>query len=525
MSFIDRAKNLLFAKPNVAGVVTDGTINNNPVSLFNEQAIDNIVAIGSRMPDVDAVLRKAGLTRRHLDVLMYDDEIYQAIETRRDALLSTPLRIEAGDDPNSKIVEEEIRAIKQPAIFGAFGARLYGHSIVEAVYKKRIDGKIGYSFLGEKPFEWFEPKSDSKLIMFPQTGALLNTNALGIEVDQRYKFFLTRNNPTYKNPYGDALLSRLYWIWFMRFNGWNFWAKALERFGTPLLVGKSANPKIMVEALLQAHNNAVIGIDKEDDVAAVGVSGSTMGVAFESFDNALVRRTQKIVLGQTLTSGTDGSTGSRALGQVHDAVRMDKRNSDIKLITPTLQRMVDALCELNGFKPMQVVFGDEQGLEKDRATRDKDLYAVGVRFDKGYFKDNYDLRDEDFQLTSEATGVGVSPNAQGQGDAQTLPKGGAGAKASKLASSLFAKPAAIFTPAQQIIENLADGGLNNAGGPIDSDKLRSAILLATDPDDLATRLFALLGQDVSEKQFQKMLEQSLYAADVIGYVNADKGEQ
>jgi phage gp29-like protein len=524
MSFIERAKNL-FAKPSATGVVSDGTVSNSPVSLFNEQAIDNIISVSSRMPDVDKVLQKAGLNRRHLETLMYDDEIYQAIETRRDALLSTPLRIEAGDDPNGLIIEEEIRNVKQPAIFGAFGARLYGHSIIESVYKKRDDGKIGYSFLGEKPFEWFEPKSDGRLIMFPQSGSYLNNSASGVEVDQRYKFFLTRNNPTYKNPYGDALLSRLYWIWFMRFNGWNFWAKALERFGTPLLVGKSADPKLMVEALLQAHNNAVIGIDTDDEVAAVGVSGSTMGSAFESFDNALVRRTQKIVLGQTLTSGTDGGSGNRALGQVHDAVRMDKRNSDIKLITPTLQRMVDALCELNGFKPMQVVFGDEQGLEKDRAVRDKDLYAVGVRFDKGYFKDNYDLRDEDFQLTSEALGVGNSPTAPARGDAQTSPTGSASAKASKITSSLFAKPDAKFTPAQQIIENLADGGLNDAGGPISPDKLRSAILLAIDPDDLANRLFALLGQDVSEKQFQKMLEQSLYAADVIGYVSADKGEQ
>jgi phage gp29-like protein len=38
--------------------------------------------------------------------------------------------------------------------------------------------------------------------------------------------------------------------------------------------------------------------------------------AFEAFDNVLTRRIQKVVLGQTLTSGTDG-VGSRALGEVH----------------------------------------------------------------------------------------------------------------------------------------------------------------------------------------------------------------
>ena len=84
-----------------------------------------------------------------------------------------------------------------------------------------------------------------------------------------------------------------------------------------------------------------------------------------SAETASIRRIQKVILGQTLTSGTDGGSGNRALGGVHNDVRIDKRNSDIQLVTPTVQAMVDALLVWNGYAPGDVVFSmsDGKGLE------------------------------------------------------------------------------------------------------------------------------------------------------------------
>jgi phage gp29-like protein len=91
-------------------------------------------------------------------------------------------------------------------------------------------------------------------------------------------------------------------------------------------------------------------------VETIGGSSSNGGsTAFEAFDNVLTRRIQKVVLGQTLTSGTDG-VGSRALGEVHNDVRLDKRNSDLRMITPTIQELIDALCLLNNFEKHTIVW-------------------------------------------------------------------------------------------------------------------------------------------------------------------------
>lgn len=516
-----------FKKTPVSGVVSDGTVAGAQVGLYDEQATSQLIYMLTKMPDFDEVLKQAGIRRDKLRTLLYDDEIAQSCETRLDALLATPIRFEPSEGADTDLITEIIEPFKRELIAGAFNARLFGYSVSEAVYLQREDGKIGLAYLGEKPFEWFEPKADGRLMYYPDNGS---GGTLGIEVDQRYKFFLTRCRPTYRQPYGEALLSRLYWPWYFRQNGWKFWAKFLERFGSPLLVGKTTDPKEMVKALLLAHSQAVIGIDRDDDVQAVGPASGAKGEAFDGFEAALVRRIQKVVLGQTLTSGTDNGSGNRALGQVHDTVRMDKRNSDIQMVLPTLQRVVNALCDLNGLQRLEVVFGDEQGLEKDRAARDKDLYAVGIRFEKGYFQDNYDLREEDFSLSSEASGApasqapvdgGTNNPAQGS-DEKPVSNPSKGAKASQTLPHLFSHDAGTkFTAQQEVIEQQADSALQASTAPIARDKLRSAVLGAHDADDLAQRLFAVLGNTVSDDEFRKVLEQAIFAADVLGYVHAD----
>jgi phage gp29-like protein len=502
----------------------------NPVraALFEEEATNQLVRMLTRMPDFDEVLKQAGIKRDKLRVLIYDDEIAQAVETRLDALLATPMRLEPGEGNEAELITEILEPVIRDAVTGAFQARLFGYSVLEAVYMYREDGKIGLRFAGEKPFEWFEPKSDGALMYFPDNGAGGTT---GIACDQRFKFFLTRSRPTYRQPYGEALLSRLYWPWFFRTNGWKFWAKFLERFGAPLLVGKSTDTRAMVSALLLAHSQAVIGVDREDSVEAIGASSNT-GQAFDSFEAAAIRRIQKVVLGQTLTSGTDNGSGNRALGNVHNTVRMDKRDSDIQLVQPTIQRLVNAICELNGFGKHEVVFADDTGLEETRAARDKDLFAIGVRFTSEYVQDNYDLREGDFTLSSEASGAGTTPppptdggaaNPSKPGDAQ--PASSTGSSSTKAAQSppslfTFASSGKKFTAQQEVVEGVADKSQLQAGGPL-GNAVRSAVLAASTSEDLEDRLFALIGDQVSREDFRLVVERAMYAADVLGYVHGE----
>ncbi len=478
--------------------------------LYEETAVAQMVKHLTRLPDMDAVLKQAGIKRHNLRTLLFDDEIAQACETRLDALLAVPMRIEPSEGAPADLLRDILKPVIRDAISGAFSARLYGYSVMEAVYMPRADGKIGLKFLGEKPMQWFEPKPDGQLIYFPDDGS---GGGEGIPIDQEFKFFLTRSRPSYANPFGEALISRLYWPWFFRQNGWKFWAKFLERFGSPLLVGKSSKPQEMVNALLMAHSQAVIGIGPTDTVEAVGAAAGNNGAAFESFEAAILRRIQKVVLGQTLTSGTDNGSGNRALGQVHDAVRMDKRTSDIDLIQGTVQRVIDALCALNKLPAHTVIFADGTGLEADRAVRDKDLFAVGVRFNRGYFEDAYDLNSADFELSSD-----ISPSAPNQ-RSSIKPT----TKAARFSLDGKANQAAtVFTAEQQTLELHADSMLEQAPQPIDTATLRGIILAATSPEDLESRLIQAAADTLPHSQLAAIIEQAIFAADVVGYTEASK---
>lgn len=388
---------------------------------YNDRAFDQMVELLTRIPENDEILNNAGITRCSLKKLKTDDEIYQALRTRKDAVLATNWRMEPGNGNVTEFIMEELTPIIEDVVGGAWEAIPFGYSVLEVIYKRRADGRVGIDRVVQKPMEWFDPRPDGTLRYFAPNGG-----DAGIEVDQTFKFLLTRNEPSYQNPKGEALLSRLYWPWFFRFNGWRFWGQFLERFGTPILVGKSTSPAKMAQALLNAHQDAVIAHGTDDDVKALAPGGD--GATFAAMEQAVVRRIQKLLLGQTLTSdgGGKGSGGSYALGVVHNSVRDDLRRSDLRLVRKTVQKIVDALCAINF--PTRVIpkfkFSDERGLEVERAQRDKILSETGVIFMKQYFIDRYDLLEGDFEVNEDGGNHNdLKPsNSNGNGSALRDPR-------------------------------------------------------------------------------------------------------
>ena len=136
-------------------------------NLYTQEAVTQFLTNFGKQPDIDEVLRKAGIARHKLRVLLDDDEIAQAVETRVDALLATPLRIEPSDTAEA----ENLNAILKEWFFeiatGAMNGLFFGYSVQEAVYELKPEGYIGLQWIGEKPMEWFEPKNDGRLIYRP----------------------------------------------------------------------------------------------------------------------------------------------------------------------------------------------------------------------------------------------------------------------------------------------------------------------------------------------------------------------
>ncbi|MDH0031349.1 MULTISPECIES: DUF935 family protein [unclassified Acinetobacter] len=468
-------------------------------NLYSQEAVTQFLINFGRQPDTDEVLRKAGIARHKLKVLLDDDEIAQAVETRIDALLATPFRLEPSDTNEAELLNIELKEWFFEIASGSLNALLFGYSVQEAVYEFKPDGYVGLQWIGEKPMQWFEPKNDGRLI-YRQDGTGREQ-----EVDQKLKFFLTRRKASYEQPYGKALLATLYWLFFFKQNGFKFWAKFLERFGTPILLGKvdTTDTGDMAEALLNAHAQSVLAIDKDDDVQVLTAgSNGTAGSSFDMFHTVLIRQIQKVVLGQTLTSGTDG-TGSRALGEVHENVRQDKLKSDMRLIVPTLQAVVDALCLLNGWQEHKIILGEKpKTLNKDQADRDAVLSSMGVQFSKNYLVNAYGFEEGDIEATSKET---VIPQFT------ALPQ----------RAFSFAANVKNLSPAQQEVEELTDD--QGSIELLSQRQVNELLQQSETPEALAFNLMQLM-PGVSRSSFTANLERALYAGDVLGYVTASGGK-
>lgn len=465
--------------------------------LFSEQAVDPLLKFMTTVADPDEALRKAGVTRTSLRVCLSDADVTAAFDTRKEALLGMPWRLEG---PQSKALDwvwMELEAKIEPMLRCSFNALPFGYSVGELVFEVKAGG-VGIKSFAEKPFEWFAPQQDGSLLYKPFD------NPSGIPTEPQ-KYLLTVRESSYRNPYGEALLSRLYWPWFFRAQGWRFWAKWLERFGTPLLIGKtSGDAQVMAEALSRAVQDAAVAVGADDNVDLAEQRGGAGH--FEGFDKAIVSLYNRLILGQTLTSdvGQNGA-GSRALGQVHNEVRLDRRNADIRLATRGIQGVVNTLWTLNGFAglPPEFCLQDDTGLEAERAERDAKLVEAGiVELSEDYILRVYDYEKGDIKVP-EKKAAGTPP-AAGAAPEPPPTKAAAGPR---------------FTPEQQVVEDEVSHVLRNAASPIDPEAIRAAIREAATPEDLAMRLAVLWG-DADTSGFQMLLARAMFAADVTGYVHA-----
>ncbi|MDQ6988465.1 MAG: DUF935 family protein [Mariprofundaceae bacterium] len=472
--------------------------------LYDEADVHGIVSYLSTMPDMDETLLAAGIYREDLRKLETDDEITACLETRREAVLATPRNFE-GKDSDVTFIKENLEPMLDDVIRQIWDATPYGYSVGEAIYAK--DGRrIVLDKMLFKPFEWFTPKADGDLLVRGSEEKL----------DTEYKFFLTRRRASYRQPYGEALLSKLYWAWYFRMQGWEHWDRWLKRYATPPLVGIAAHGKLdeLRNALMRCVNAPVIALPEGSSMDVADTSGGARH--FPDFEEAVTKRIQKVILGQTLTSDV-GKSGSFAAAKVHDGIRDDRRVSDCKMVQSTVQRMIDALCTLNGMAKVVFTLADERALNQARAERDATLVNAGiVNLSQGYLLRAYDFEESDLEEIVEA-------DIEGGGAAKADEKNNIKSKSKGKMQFAADDKQPRFTKAQQAIEDLGDDAIKKAGNPIDEAAIKDVIMAAESADDMLEKLAALAGgYDVAN--FAELAERALFTADVFGYAQADKGK-
>lgn len=371
--------------------------------------------------DTDAALAKIGIARHQLEMLLDDDEIDEKIERRLENLTQAEYTLSPSEDSTAELIFEQLDRCLESITIASIDAKLYGYSVCEYEWtsdemEKVVIMRVLNQYSGEyetvyeyndkiitrqeyenlfligrrfvksvtgKPLEWFEPKNDGRLLWFPQD------KGMAIEVCTKSKYLLQQYRATYKNPRGRAILSRIYWLWFFKKNGWTFWSKFLERFGSPLLIGTTeGDPDEMASELAAAHTQSIFTMPTGDTVDTIGAVGN--GESFKAYDDAINRRLSRYLLGATLTAGTD-TGGTYGQGKVHQSQQEIVFNGDKKFATKYIQHFIDMVCKMNGVKPPVFTYRIDRGAQTELAQRDMMLVNQGLELEIDYYSDTYDI--------------------------------------------------------------------------------------------------------------------------------------
>lgn len=436
--------------------------------------------------DVDEVLKRANLTRTDLLKLLYDDEISGCVARRTAAVMGNAWHIE-GD--NTDWLYEAVAAIYEDAVRIMMQALWVGSSIGELIWQDGV----------QKTIRAVVPRV---IEQFRTVDGGLVWKAPGGEIPViPEKVLRGAVNVNETNPYGDALLSRVYWAWFAKNYAEQFWNKFAERHASPLTVIKSAvntanrdeaqrDLAALAAAGSQAVADGVVAMSDQDTIEFV--SANDDGTAHEKYTRHQIQRIQKTLLGRVLTSELE--TGSRAAQETDDGFTRDIADADLTFVERGMNHIVDCLLTVNGINPDGVYFTYEraQTIDKERWERDVALLNTGkIELTEQYYRDNYGLEPQHFRVVSQT----ATP---------------------KLSLSLS------LTPGAQEVEDGITAALKHAPEMLGVEAVLAVAREAHDEADLMRRL-VLLYDDHDDSQYTDWLAGALALAAAQGYAHADKG--
>lgn len=218
----------------------------------------------------------------------------------------------------------------------------------------RVEGYWVPKTITHRPQSWFTLHRG-----YRQELRLRSNNTVdGVMGDQLRAFNWITHIHKAKSGYLEraALFRQLVWTYLFKNYSVGDLAEFLELIGVLRLgkypPGASEKEKATLLRALAAIGHNASGIIPEGMLIEFHNVAPGDPKAFQAMIDWCERNQSKVILGGTLTSGADGAASTNALGNVHNEVRKDLRNGDIRQANTTLTRdLVFAVASLNGLAP------------------------------------------------------------------------------------------------------------------------------------------------------------------------------
>ena len=264
--------------------------------------------------------------------MLLDPQVKACLSTKKFAALSQHWEIHAASESPEDIqiagfvrsVLANMRSSVLDTLYDVLDALAFGVSIVEINYALIETGpnagKVGLASLRSKDPSRFVFETDA----FATVTALRGVNGEAYPPD---KFLRYAWLPQYESPLGQSDLQAAYKPWFVKQQLLKWWAKYLEKFGLPTVMGtydpnKGYGPDQQRELLAivaQVHNESAVVLPSDMHLGLLETARAQSAGFAESIEY-LDRAIAKSILGQTLTTDSMPNGSSYALGSVHQDI-------------------------------------------------------------------------------------------------------------------------------------------------------------------------------------------------------------
>lgn len=356
----------------------------------------NYFALISELPDPDPVLQSIGKSSSVYRDLLIDPHLSAVIKKRKSGVLSMKWQIDKKDASTRqhKFFQDYFNKSENIKIYNTI------NMILESIYFGYQPFAVWWQYQGglmvpkieDRPQEYFFYDKENQL-RIRQRGSLE-----GIIPDP-YSFIVARNEPSYINPYGDKIASKVFWPATFKKGGFKFWLTMSEKFGTPFIIGKQprGTKKEDAEKLAEILDEmiqdavAVINSDEEIDIKSdpFRTSSSNLYSDLVAYCNSEI---SKAVL--TVANTTElGDVGSYAATQTQLEGEEEVNLSDVNIVEEVFNTLINWANQINfGNSPAPVfrLFWEGE-VKKPLSERDGNLTNQGVKFTAEYYAEKYNL--------------------------------------------------------------------------------------------------------------------------------------
>ena len=282
-----------------------------------------------------------------------NSHLVSVLGTRKRSVVTLPYAIEPADDTDQArvIADAATMAMRQMrrrtrSLLELLDAISKGYAAAEIVWEVR-DGLRVPAELRRRPQAWLVPDPDRE----DRWLVLTDEEPMGAPL-WPYHWVVHTSAAKAGGPIQAGLGRTSVWWHLYSMYAIQDWATYAERYGAPIRIGEydPAFPDDrdrLEEAVQKLGIDAYAVVPKGTGIRFEGDNSSRGPDVYERLVERANREISKAVLGQTLTT-EEGQNGTQALGQVHNSVRADLRDSDADELALTLtEQVLRPFVELN----------------------------------------------------------------------------------------------------------------------------------------------------------------------------------